>query len=91
MAFAVFEGWEEGWRGRLANREVFRLMKVASQCAYLQWDKCNVFAMKPAACEGIGGITEGSALKTLDGVNGAAGAGELEGESVAEVAELVEV
>lgn len=48
-------------------------------------------AANPAACKVEGGITDGAAPVSLDDAGGAAGAGEQEGEGVAEVAELVEV
>ena len=47
--------------------------------------------MESATCQGELGITDGAAPVTLDGVGGAAGACEEEGESVAKVAELAEV
>ena len=47
--------------------------------------------MESATCQGEVWITDGAAPVTLDGVGGAAGACEEEGESVAKVAELAEV
>ena len=44
-----------------------------------------------AACEGEGGVADGTAPVALDGVGGTPSAGEEEGEGVAEVVELVEV
>ncbi len=53
--------------------------------------QCSIFAKESAACEGEGGIADGAAPVALDGVGGAAGASEEEGEGVAEGVELVEV
>ena len=47
--------------------------------------------MESATCQGEVWITDGAAPVALDGVGGAAGACEEEGESVAKVVELVEV
>lgn len=48
------------------------------------------FLLKSAACESIGGVTDGAAPVALDGVGGTAGTGEDEGEGTTEVAELIE-
>ena len=48
------------------------------------------FAVQSATGEGEGGVGDGAAPVTLDGVGGTAGAGEDEGEGGAEVVELVE-
>ena len=49
------------------------------------------FAVEPASSEGETGVAVRAAPASLDGVSGMAGAGEEEGEGVAEVVELVEV
>ena len=55
----------------------------------LQSGEFSEFAMEAAAGEGPGGIVDGAAPVSLDGPGGTAGAGEEEGEGVAEGGELV--
>ena len=61
------------------------------RCKRLQGVEFSELFLESASREGEGGVADGAAPEALDGVGGAAGAGEEEGEGVAEVVELVEV